>query len=645
MKKCLVFLIVFKTIILFGQTPKVPSTMYFGDIQLKINPAAQKKIQAHVDNYRRSETYFRKKVELANLYFPIIEQKFKEENVPDDFKYLIIQESGFVSDAVSSSNAVGFWQFKEATGKEVGLTINSDVDERKNISKASVGAAKYFKFNNQYFSNWVYALQAYLQGAGGTQKDSDPKYYGKKEMEITGKSHWYVLKLLAHKVAYQDEVGGDSNIGFYLQEYHTKGETLKDIAKKNELDLELLKEYNKWLISTRIPTDKDYTVLLTIKGKGRSTTTPIGSSPLPQIAKDVEIDIAKKEVKVKVGAGLPDITIKMKKNAEEQARYLEKNPHVFARFNGLNTIRANKGDTKDNLALAGGISTSKFLKFNDLKSFDNIIEGQYYYIQNKRKKSKAYYHTVKWNETLWKISQDYGVHVSAIKKKNRLGEYHELKAGRVLWMNKAMPKDKAPKFEDPGPKPEPKKEIKKELDLPQQDEKLKEEVDKIIKEGVQHNSDEIPDETVTEEVKHDMEDAGVKNVDSIKEEDQAPKEEKEQVDVEARNDVILHTVQKGETLYGISKMYSVDVETIMKWNRMKEPALEVDQMIIVGIKDQTSNVVEEVPTKNVKTHIVQKGDTMYSISKKYNVKVSDIWKWNNKSDNNLSEGEKLIVGE
>ena len=436
MKKIVFVLFVLTSLVGFSQNPKVPSTMYFGDIKLDINSAGQKKIQAHVDSYRRSPKYFQQKVDLANLYFPIIESKFKEQNVPDDFKYLIIQESGFVSDAVSSSNAVGYWQFKEATGKEVGLTINSNVDERKNISAASTGAAKYFKFNNQYFSNWIYALQAYLQGAGGTQKDSEPKYYGKKKMPITGKTHWYVLKLLAHKIAYQDVVGVDNNLGFYLQEYMAKGKSLKEIAKSEKVDLELLKDYNKWLSSNRIPTDKEYFVLLTVKGKGTSSTINKNedTKPMPEISKDVKIDLENKEVKISVGKGMPDITIKMKKNADEQAEYLTNNPHIFARFNGLNTIRANSGDTKDKLALAGGISTKSFLKYNDIKSFTPIADGQYYYIQNKRNKSKALYHTVKWNENLWKISQDYGVHIKAIRKKNRLDEYHELKAGRVLWM-------------------------------------------------------------------------------------------------------------------------------------------------------------------------------------------------------------------
>ena len=568
----------------YTQHPQVPSTMYFGDVELKINSAAQKKIQSHVDSYRRSPAYFQKKVQLANLYFPIIEAKFKEENVPEDFKYLIIQESGFVSDAVSSSNAVGFWQFKEATGIEVGLTINNQVDERKNISAASIGAAKYFKSNNRYFGNWIYALQAYNQGAGGTQKDSDPQYYGAKKMDITAKTHWYVLKFLAHKIAYETEVGGPSDLGFYLKELETNGQTLREIAHKENVDYNQLIEYNKWLNASKIPKDKAYIVLLPIKGKGVSTTIPKdgeNTKPMPQIAKNVEIDLDKKKVKVSTGKGLPDITIKMKKNANEQAEYLENNPHVFARFNGLNTIRANAGSTKDQLALAGGISTKKFLKYNDIQSFTPIIEGQYYYIQNKRNKSKAYYHTVKWGETIWKISQDYGVHEKAIRKMNRISEYHELKAGRVLWMRKTRPKDKPVKFEDPGPKPQPKKEIEKvEINIKQKDKKLEKEVEKILKEE-EHEIAEIPNETIHEEVVHDLEDVGVTLKENDTRENITPVNENATKD--NNEEIVMHKVTQGETLYSIAKKYQTTSNQIMLWNRLKEPIISIDQLLIVGI--------------------------------------------------------------
>ena len=89
------------------------------------------------------------------------------------------------------------------------------------------------------------------------------------------------------------------------------------------------------------------------------------------------------------------------------------------------------------------------------------------------------------------------------------------------------------------------------------------------------------------------------------------------------------------------KKYNTTPDQIMEWNRLKEPALSVDQMIIVGMASPKM----PVDVSQYKTHTVAKGETMYGISKKYNVKVDDILKWNNKKDNSLSLGEKLKIKE
>src|SRR5690606_22399323 len=125
------------------QGPRVPSEMEFAGIRLDLTDAARREIQTHVDALYRSEKYFNVKLERVDLYFPIIERIFYEENLPIDFKYLVIQESALISDAVSSSNAVGFWQFKQASAEEVGLRIDGRVDERLNIVSSTRGAARY----------------------------------------------------------------------------------------------------------------------------------------------------------------------------------------------------------------------------------------------------------------------------------------------------------------------------------------------------------------------------------------------------------------------------------------------------------------------------------------------------------------------
>ena len=169
-------------IIVLGQSPVVPSHFFFADLKIKLTDRAREEIQEDVNALTRSQKYFRAKVNRANLYLPIIERILKEEKVPDDFKYLCIQESALIPDAVSSSNAVGFWQFKKPTGQEVGLRIDSWIDERMNIVSSTRAASTYLKTNNSHFDNWIYALLSYNTGLSGAQKLVQPKHFGAKKM-------------------------------------------------------------------------------------------------------------------------------------------------------------------------------------------------------------------------------------------------------------------------------------------------------------------------------------------------------------------------------------------------------------------------------------------------------------------------------
>ena len=108
------------------------------------------------------------------------------------------------------------------------------------------------------------------------------------------------------------------------------------------------------------------------------------------------------------------------------------------------------------------------------------------------------------------------------------------------------------KFEDPGPKPQPKKVKKVEINVKEEDKEIDKETDKIIKEGINHHDEQIPDETVHDEVVHDMEDAGVKVVEPVNNEKDEPKEEKV-IQETSSDDIQMHTVTQGETLYAISK--------------------------------------------------------------------------------------------
>ena len=80
----------------------------------------------------------------AHRWLPQIAEILEKENIPEDFKYLPLIESS-LENAISYRHAVGFWQFREATAKELGLEVNREVDERYHPLKSTEAAVKYLK--------------------------------------------------------------------------------------------------------------------------------------------------------------------------------------------------------------------------------------------------------------------------------------------------------------------------------------------------------------------------------------------------------------------------------------------------------------------------------------------------------------------
>ena len=252
--------LVFCGVASFGQAPQVPHKMHFAGMTLTFTADARRDIQKDVDALTSSPRYFNIKVERAKTYFPIIEKIFKDEGVPDELKYLVIQESALISDAVSTSNAVGYWQFKAETAKEMGLKIDHRVDERMNIVAASRGAAKYFKQSNNYFNNWLLVVQSYQMGIGGTMRATDEEHMGSRHMEVNSDTYWYVKKYLAHKIAFEHALGGKGQVE--VTPVLASGVSLDEISEKSGVDMEKLKDYNKWMKNGNVPDDKEYTVVI-----------------------------------------------------------------------------------------------------------------------------------------------------------------------------------------------------------------------------------------------------------------------------------------------------------------------------------------------------------------------------------------------
>ena len=394
-KKLIFFLALLFSINVFSQDiPQVPEVITVDKIRLKINEDARNEIQIEVDALHANKKYFNAIIDKINIYFPVIEEILEEENVPMDFKYLSLQESSLIPDAVSSSNAVGFWQFKSTTAKTYGLNINNLVDERRNVVSSTRAAAKYLKNSNFVFDNWIFSLLSYMTGLTGAKSILDEKFYGSKRMEINKNTHWYIKRFLAHKIAYQDEINKESYNDNFTIYTNYEAKNIEDLSESLSVNLNDLKSYNKWLKSSELPRDKVYSFLVPLKSK--NLYSQIKSSVISKVKS----------------------FISSSKNSliDEKIKLIAEKKMIF--LNGLPSIIVDSDDTMDKILKLYSISKKSFLAYNDINSNHKLQIGVPYYFVNKRNKGRVQTYIRRKEESLWEISQIFGIKLKKLKKFN-----------------------------------------------------------------------------------------------------------------------------------------------------------------------------------------------------------------------------------
>jgi hypothetical protein len=216
-------------------------------------------------------------IQRANRWFPVIEPILKENNIPDDFKYLCVTESTLMN-LTSPANAVGFWQFVKSAGTEYGLEINKEIDERYHVEKATEAACKYLKDAYNKYGNWTMAAASYNFGMNGIneqlERQGTNNYYNLVLGEETSR---YVFRILATKIM----LNNPKDYGFYLDaaQLHKPFETYEisvdssiaswaDFAKSYGINYKILKLYNPWLRESYLTNKqkKEYKIKLPVDG-------------------------------------------------------------------------------------------------------------------------------------------------------------------------------------------------------------------------------------------------------------------------------------------------------------------------------------------------------------------------------------------
>lgn len=181
--------------------------------------------------------------------FPVVEYYLKGTRLPMDFKYLAIVESGFLSNAVSTAGARGFWQLMPETAKDWGLVVTANYDERDDIHRSTLAACKelarcYNLIKKQYgVSSWILTAAAYNIGIGKMSSAISKQGTDYFSMTLNDETAAYVYKIIAVKELFEYPELYMSDFGYNVfnsAQNNTQQSNIKtDVAAFNSMQVKV----------------------------------------------------------------------------------------------------------------------------------------------------------------------------------------------------------------------------------------------------------------------------------------------------------------------------------------------------------------------------------------------------------------------
>ncbi|MFN0276641.1 MAG: lytic transglycosylase domain-containing protein [Chitinophagales bacterium] len=251
---------------------KLPKSVSFAG---EVVPMSDIEVRERLDRELLVNTYWHsntlQNLKLAHRWFPEIEKIFAENGIPDDFKYIALAESG-LRNVVSPAKAEGVWQFLSETGKQYGLKINAEIDERYDVERSTYAAVKYFKDAYGKFNNWTLTAAAYNAGMGAIENSLKYQevnsYY---DLYLNQETSRYIFRIIAFKTIYENT----EKFGFMLDDedlYKPLAFTtivakksipnLAEFAIENNTTYKMLRYYNPWMQSTSLTINPGETFII-----------------------------------------------------------------------------------------------------------------------------------------------------------------------------------------------------------------------------------------------------------------------------------------------------------------------------------------------------------------------------------------------
>lgn len=255
-----------------GMEGLVPS---LSDLPIPITQRTMRYVEYFGSDDQGRESFF-VRARRAGRYRELIVDALRYADLPEDLLWLAAIESGFVPQATSPVGAVGLFQFMPETAERFGLTIASDIDERRSITRSTEAAIAYLTFLFDRFGAWDLALAAYNCGEGrmdsaltdgraklGRAEDAVVEFHELAALRLLPKETTdFVPKIHAFAiVAHNAELLTLDDLE-PLTPYHfaqiavPSGTKLTTIGRAAGLSLATMRELNPEFLSERLPDGK-----------------------------------------------------------------------------------------------------------------------------------------------------------------------------------------------------------------------------------------------------------------------------------------------------------------------------------------------------------------------------------------------------
>lgn len=577
---------------------------------IEYNPGLENIIKSFLKNRKKS---FERLMAISEYYFPLFEEALARQNVPLEIKYLAVVESALNPKAVSRMGATGLWQFMYQTGKQYNLKIDSYVDERSDPLKSSEAAAQYMTNMFAIFGDWDLVLASYNSGPGNVAKairrSGGQQNYWNIRKNLPKETQGYVPAFLAT---------------MYIYEYH--------------------KEHG--IVPNRAA----------IKHFGTDTIMIKKQMSFKQISDLLDVPVAQLQLLN------PSYKLNVVPFYQDQAHFLRLPMDKIAVF----------ASNEDKIyAYAQRESDLRERPFQVTKAM--VSTDTLNYTQQRITLPKTSYYKVKRGDNLSEIANKYGVSVGEIKKWNRL-KSNSVASGKSLKIitNESVVRTvrKEPKTDN---NPSVIKADNKQIAVSDNKNIKEDKSIKIINSDtissnvaaayyVVQNGDNLSsiankNNVSVEEIKewNHLSGTSIQSGMSL----QVAKNEavaNVQLASAPRMENVEYIVKRGDNLGTISKKFGSSLEDLKQWNDLQNNIIALGSRLIVAksemvVESKTTaesfnkkDNLASVSKNNGINYYVKKGDSLYSISKKYpGVTISDIKKWNNISGEELKPGMKLKI--